>query len=61
MIPNNNNFVLDVARDVSHGVPNRGNLLVDYRRSGRDRVEVGSWFTLVDEPDYSVVSLDFFE
>ena len=51
MITNNNNFVLDVTRDVSHGVPNRGNLLINYRYLGVDRIKEGKWFTMVDEPD----------
>ena len=35
VVADNDNLVLDVAGDVSHRVPNRGNLLIDYRRSGR--------------------------
>ena len=33
VVINNDHLVLDVAGDVSHRVPNRGNLLVNYRRS----------------------------
>ena len=33
MITDHNDFVLDVTRYASHRVPNRGNLLINYRRS----------------------------
>lgn len=63
VIPDNNNFALDATRDIGHRVPNRGDLLINYRYSGSGRTEIGECFTMVDEPDYSVgpASLNFFE
>jgi len=33
VVTDNDNFVLDVTRDVSHRVPNRCNLLINYQHS----------------------------
>ena len=64
VITHDNNFVLDVTRDVSHCVPYGGNLLINYRHSVLERVDqIRWWFTMVYEPDCSVgpASLNFFE
>ena len=64
VITHDNNFVLDVTRDVSHCVPYGGNLLINYRCSVLERVDqIRRRFTMVYEPDCSVdpTSLNFFE